>query len=92
MVLLLGMPPFIIVHLYKEFAKWDNKEFKEKFGTLFEDKNIKSRSTVITLLILFFLRRLIFALSIVLIEDFLWAQIALQVFFAIGMIIFIQHY
>lgn len=80
----------IIVFLYRNFHRWQNPKFKEKFGALLDGKKTKSRWTVIVPLAIFFLRRLAFVLSVINLSDFLWGQIALQLFFSLANMMFIQ--
>ena len=72
-MLVIVIPIIILVFLYKNFDRWSEPKFRERFGTLLDGKKIKNKWTVIVLLVLFFVRRLVFVLSVIKLRDFLWA-------------------
>ena len=91
LVLVLIIPILILVFLYRNFDRWQDQKFREIYGTLLDGKKTKSKWIVIVHLMLFFLRRLVFVLTVIKLGDFLWAQIALQLSFALISMIFIQQ-
>ena len=91
LVLILAVPPLILVHLYREYEQWDDENFNRRFGTLIDGRRTNNnRWAVILMLTLFFVRRLVFVITVIHLQDFVWGQILIQISFSIGMLMFIQ--
>ena len=90
---LVVLPAFLIVFYARNAIKWGDETFKKKHGTVTDGINTKfeKRKWLVNFVPLsFFVRRFIFALTIVFWYQFFWAQIALQFLMTTIMIIFLQ--
>ena len=76
------------------YCKFDRMDGDTNYGALLDGTKIKSKKKSRWILLLpafFFVRRIVFTLSVLLIRDFLWAQLAIQFAFSILMIIYLMH-
>ena len=70
----------------------NDKKFKERSGALVESTNSETHKwSIIAVLVMFFIRRISFVMSVIFIEDFVWGQLQIQAFFSIGMLIILWH-
>ena len=95
-VLVCFLPLVFLVVLYRKIAVWNEPQFQNNFGALLGDANIANqryeRWTFFVIPLAFFVRKIIYVISVIKLQDFVFAQIALQIFFSMGMIIFIQQF
>ena len=73
------LPVFAYFHLKKNFNKLDDNKFENKFGTLYENHNVK-RSTIIFSMPIFCIKRMIFALGTIFIEQPVAANIMIYMY------------
>lgn len=73
------MPIWTLVFYCRNFRKWQEEEFEEKYGAVFEGLRKSNRSSL-GYPIIFILRRFALVLAIIIFENYLWAQITLMIF------------
>ena len=89
---LIPLSIFIIVFYARNVKRWNDPEFESKYGSLLEGvkKDHKSWPGAVLLIpALHFIRRIVFAATIVFWFDMLWGQIAFQYALSTTMIIFL---
>ena len=64
-------------HYCKHIADLAKPEFRGKYGAALEGTTLKSEKSVLFFPMAFFARRLLFVLSVILLREVLWAQLAL---------------
>ena len=88
--------PLLLMYLYcKNLDKLDHDSFKDKFGAGLEGVNLKKKEdrwTILAFPVFFFGRRLAFVASVVLLGNFLWAQLASQMMISVFYIIYLMWY
>ena len=83
-VLILGLPPIFAVFYSCKWRSWNQPGFTAVCGAQLEGTNLEikksSKWKVIVYTQLFYLRRLVFAYSVLMIEDFVLPQLPIQMF------------
>ena len=79
MIAIAIMPIWTLVFYCRNFRKWQEEEFEEKYGAVFEGLRKSNRSSL-GYPIIFILRRFALVLAIIIFENYLWAQITLMIF------------
>ena len=95
-LILMGLlVPFLIILYFRNFSILGEARFKTRYGAGVEEtslvKKVSPRS-ILAYPVFFFGRRLIFALSAVYLEKFLWAQLAIQMIISVFMVIYLRTY
>ena len=92
-VLVIVGPLYLIVLLCKLPSKWSNQHFMDKYGVIFDDfdpKKMENKERALLVWpIVFFLRRVVFVLLVLITKDFLWMQLAVQNFVSVGLCIYL---
>ena len=82
LVLLVAIPVFLLVLYYRNFAILANPSFKAKYSSALEgtkyDSSKKPSKWILIYLAFFFVRRIIFAVSVVYLRS-LWVQVSIQI-------------
>ena len=89
-IALVGSLPVYLLFFYSiKHASWPDPSFQEKVGTLLAGTNFKAQSRCLTLIIpmVFFMRRLVFVLTVIYMDDLIWGQLTIQIFVALFMVI-----
>ena len=94
LVCILIMPFYTSVFYGWNINKMDLPEFNRIFGTLYEGLNLDMEDSTKRLTGLFFpfffvVRRLLFIVAAIFLENFLWGQLAIQFFCSVTMIIYL---
>jgi hypothetical protein len=82
------LPLFVVICVWN-FSSYHFDRFQSTYGSILEGTNYQSTRpsrAIWAYPVSFFARRLIFVLSVIYLEDFLWAQLAIQTFTSIFMI------
>jgi hypothetical protein len=88
---LIGLAPFFVVGFYSfNFSKLGEKEFSDKFGSVYEGLNTNSRS-VIAFTTIFLIRRALFALLTVLLHKYVIIQLILTIELTMVMVCYMLH-
>ena len=95
-VLVFCLVPLFLLYFFGKFKEiWHTDKFRDKYGTLIESSNQNSEAdhkwAHLIAPMIFFKRRLVLALSIVLLGDYLWLQIFLSFLSAVGNAVFLLH-
>ena len=91
-VLTCTLPVFFLFFYAYKLKKWEDEKFQRKYGALLEgtDQERETSQWVVILVPLsFFVRRMTMSLVLVFWHDFLWGQLALQLYLSIFILIFI---
>ena len=76
-LILVGLTyPVLALKYYKNFSILTEKWFNDHYGSGLEGTNYmfkKPRKSILGVPVLFFVRRILFAVSVVILEDFFWA-------------------
>ena len=78
LILLIAVPFFFLFFLFRYRSRLEEKSFKDKFGALYMKQNPQKNTSLIFPL-LFFLRRLSFALVLILLQNYSGIQMSLLV-------------
>jgi hypothetical protein len=76
MICLPGLPCFILIFYCKNFHKFEDEDFIEKWGAVYEGLEYMRASLVVN--IIFILRRMLFAYTCIKLYEQLWLQISLS--------------
>ena len=74
MALMIALPPFFLVYLICRANDWSKRSFQGRYGTLLKMLDTGSgnnRWTKLAILAIFFLRRFVFAVSVIYLNSFL---------------------
>ena len=85
------LPIFVIYKLCRNFHRLEDKDFEEKYGSLYEGLKTKNRSAIF-FSVNFIMRRILFAVLATGVNDFVWLQIATQYFFLVATIMYLCSY
>ena len=92
MVILVFIFPFWAVIFYcLKFEKWEEEEFEEKYGSVFEGLKKDQRSSIAYSFI-FFLRRFALVIIVTVGRKLLFAQIITMVFFSVLQVAYLETY
>ena len=89
----LALPIVLVLYVARMVTHWDNPEFHERNGTLLEGLNVNwvgQKRGVLFMPIMYFIRRIIFAVTVVYWQTFFWGMIACQFAISTTMMIFLQ--
>ena len=76
------------------FCKFDTMDRDTNYGALLDGTKIKAKKKSKWILLLpafFFVRRIAFTMSVLLLKNFLWAQLVIQFAFSVTMVIYLMH-
>ena len=89
---LIFFPPFLLIFAACKHNKWQSEEYQNKYGTLTDgttSRLSKHKWLILFIPFMFFLRRIILALTVVFWNEFFFGQISFQFAVSTIMIIFI---
>ena len=76
--------------------RWKEENFKEKYGAILEGTSEKMQDEGRRLLffvpLIFFMKRVSFIISVLLLKELIWGQLAIQTFISLGMCMFLQWF
>ena len=85
----------ITIFYFCRLSKVEDEEFSKKYGTLYTGLDLTEdgdrRKSALAFPLLFILRRLIFVFFVIMMDYFVWSQIAVQFACCTFMIIYLGH-
>ena len=89
LVISIIFPLTVVIFIKTKYERLDDKHFKEKYDSLYEEYEIRKRSSIY-FIGYFFLRRLIFSAVCVYLIDYTTFQIQLYIFLSLTNLIFVK--
>jgi len=89
-VCLVSMPVFILVFYCRNFERLEDSEFAQKYGSVYEGLVIKRSALFYPFF--FIIRRATLALTALKNENFVWLQIALQIYLTLAQAVYLLHF
>ena len=87
--------PVLIILYCRSFSVLGEARFKKKYGAGLEEISLikkVSPKSILAYPVIFFGRRLVFALSAVYLEDFLWGQLAIQMMISVSIVLYLKTF
>ena len=95
LILVSVLSPFLVFLYWRNFSILAEDRFKSKYGAGLVGTNLVKKvqpRSILAFPMIFFGRRVLFAVSAVLLKDCLWAQLAIQIMVSVFMIIYLMWY
>ena len=89
--LLISLPIFIVVFYRKYFHKLGQTKFQDRWGSVYEGMKHTNKS-ILAYYVIFMVRRMILAATILYIPDFIWLQIFMTIYLTQFAAIYLVHY
>ena len=95
LVLIGVLPPYFILLFCCKFKVFTEEKFKKMYGSGIEGVNKAKKvspSSILANPVFFFGRRILFAVSAIYLQDFLFAQLAIQTFVSFFILCYMLHF
>lgn len=90
-IAIMVFPIFVLTFYCRNFARWSDESFEEKYGAIFEGLKTNSRASL-AYPIVFVLRRIVLVFTAVVTDNLFFVQLASMVLISFGQISYLIYY